>query len=388
MTQQWRALALMSALCAALAPSSPAGAADARGGIMKANFGRSGDTPVEIYTLTNAHGIEVRVMTYGATIVSLKTPDRAGRLANVVLGFDSLDPYLAGVPYFGATVGRYANRIANGTFSLDGKSYQLPRNDGPNTLHGGVRGFDKRVWSAATATSNRGREVRLTYVSASGEEGFPGEVTAHATYRLSDDDTLDIEFEATTSAATPINLANHAYFNLTGDPQRPILDHRLTIHADRFTPVNATLIPTGELRSVAGTPFDFRTPQTIGARIEANDEQLRLGRGYDHNWVLNASGHSKGKTGQTLALAAVLADPQSGRVLEVRTTQPGLQFYSGNFLDGKPAGQGTVFRHRTGLCLETQHFPDSPNQAAFPSTIVRPGEAYAQRTVLAFRTMK
>ncbi|MGH8220462.1 MAG: aldose epimerase family protein [Steroidobacteraceae bacterium] len=337
---------------------------------------------MDIYTLTNAHGIVLRVMTYGAAIVSLKTPDRAGRLADIVLGFDSLEPYLAGVPYFGATVGRYANRIANGSFNLDGKTYRLRRNDGPNTLHGGPRGFDKRVWSATTTSSAHSREIRFTYVSASGEEGFPGELTAHVTYRLADDDTLAIELEATATAATPVNLANHAYFNLTGDFRHTILDHRLTIDADRFTPINATLIPTGELRGVAGTPFDFRTARRIGDRIGAPDVQLRLAHGYDHNWVLNPH------PGQALALAAVLTDPMSGRVLEVRTTQPGLQFYSGNFLDGKPAGTGTVFEYRTGLCLETQHFPDSPNQAAFPSTILRPGERYFERTVLAFRTAR
>ena len=346
-----------------------------------APFGRSADQPVDIYTLTNAHGIEVRIMTYGAAIVSLKTPDRTGHLANIVLGFDSLDPYLAGVPYFGATVGRYANRIANGRFVLEGKSYQLARNDGPNSLHGGPRGFDKRVWQAVAAATLRAQELRLSYVSAAGEEGYPGELTAHATYRLADDDTLAIDYEASTTAATPVNLANHAYFNLTGDPHRPILEHVLTIHADRFTPVDATLIPTGELREVAGTPFDFRTPHAIGGRIESPDEQLRLGHGYDHNWVLKAAPGP-------MARAALLFDPHSGRSLELRTTQPGLQFYSGNFLDGKPAGQGTVFGYRTGLCLETQHFPDSPNHAAFPTTILRPGQTYRQQTLLVFRTVK
>lgn len=337
---------------------------------------------MEIYTLTNVRGIEVRIMTYGAAIVSLKTPDRAGRFKNIVLGFDSLDPYLAGVPYFGASVGRYANRIANGRFALDGKSYELARNDAPNSLHGGTKGFDKRVWKAEPIEAPTGQSLRLTYVSAAGEEGYPGELTAHATYRLNDDDTLTIEYEATTTAPTPVNLANHAYFNLTGDPQGTIVDHVLTINASRFTPVDATLIPTGELRSVVGTPFDFRHAQVVGSRIGDNDEQLRLGHGYDHNWVLDRSADAN------LSLAAILTDPQSGRSVEVRTTQPGLQFYSGNFLDGKPAGGGTVFRYRTGLCLETQHFPDAPNHPAFASTILRPGQVYAQRTVLAFRTAK
>jgi aldose 1-epimerase len=361
---------------------SPAAADRATYPIAKSPFGRAGDRIVDAYTLTNAHGIEVRVITYGAAIASLKTPDRAGQFKNIVLGFDTLEPYLAGVPYFGAAVGRYANRIANGRFVLDGKTYSLPQNDGPNSLHGGTKGFDKRVWSAQPSQSPQGPELMLTYVSADGEEGYPGTLTAHVTYTLGDDDTLTIAFQATTTAPTPVNLANHAYFNLTGDPRHTIQDHVLTIDADRFTPVNATLIPTGELRDVAGTPFDFRKPIAIGARIEAGDEQLHLGHGYDHNWVL-----TKPKAGE-MTLAAVLSDPQSGRALELRTTQPGLQFYSGNFLDGKPAGKGTVFAHRTGLCLETQHFPDSPNQPAFPSTILRPGQTYSEKTVLAFRVVK
>jgi aldose 1-epimerase len=360
-----------------------AAAADgAHRAIEQAAFGQVGDQPVEIYTLTNVHGVEARIMTYGATIVSLKTPDRAGQFKNIVLGFDTLAPYLSGVPYFGATVGRYANRIANGRFSLDGKTFQLPQNDGVNSLHGGRQGFDKRVWRAQVSQTPNASLLRLTYVSAAGEEGYPGELTAHVTYRLSDDDALAIEYEATTTAATPVNLANHAYFNLTGDPTRSMLAHMLTINADRFTPVDATLIPTGELRAVAGTVFDFRAPQAIGSRIDSADEQLHLGHGYDHNWVLN-----KPHPG-TMTLAAVLSDPDSGRSLEVRTTQPGLQFYSGNFLNGKPVGQGSVFAYRTALCLETQHFPDSPNQASFPATILRPGQVYSEKTVLAFRLLK
>jgi len=352
------------------------------GPITKAPFGRAGDQNVDIYTLTNANGIEARVMTYGATLVSLKTPDRAGHLKNIVLGFDSVAPYVAGVPYFGATVGRYANRIAGGRFSLDNKVYQLALNDGPNSLHGGAKGFDKRIWTATPRETKEGSALDLAYVSAAGEEGYPGQLTTRVTYLLGNDNTLAIEFQATTTAATPVNLANHAYFNLTGDFDHPILDHVLAINADRFTPVDATLIPTGELRAVAGTPFDFRTPHVVGSRIGANDEQLHLGHGYDHNWVL-----SKPSAG-AMTWAARLSDPGSGRSLEVRTTQPGVQFYSGNFLDGKPAGKGTVFNHRTGLCLETQHFPDSPNHPSFPSTILRPGETYSEKTVLAFGTTK
>jgi aldose 1-epimerase len=368
---------LFTAACLAAA-----GRANAHHPIGNAEFGRVGETNVQIYSLTNVHGIEARIMTYGATLVSLKTPDRAGNLKNIILGFDSLDPYAAGVPYFGATVGRYANRIAGGRFVLDGRSYQLPQNDGPNSLHGGNRGFDKRVWKAQPIETPTGPSLRLTYVSPAGEEGYPGELTAHVTYRLDDKDTLTVDYEATSTAPTPVNLANHAYYNLTGDPERTILEQTLLINADRFTPVNATLIPTGEMRAVAGTPFDFRTPHSIGSRINDKDEQLRLGGGYDHNWVLNSSG-----TG-SLKLAAVLADPKSGRSVEIRTTQPGLQFYSGNFLDGKPAGKGTAFKYRTGLCLETQHFPDSPNQPSFPSTILRPGQIYSERTVLRFRVTK
>jgi aldose 1-epimerase len=381
-TMQNATLLLRSAFAGILLFANSASADLARAAAAAAVFGHVGEEPVEIYTLSNVHGIEARIMTYGASIVSLKTPDRDGHLQNIVLGFDTLDPYLAGVPYYGATVGRYANRIAQARFTLDGTVYPLAANDGPNSLHGGKRGFDKRLWKADAAGASRS-SVKLTYVSAAGEEGYPGRLSAHVTYRLGDDDTLNIEYEATTTAPTPVNLANHAYFNLTGDPARSILGHRLTINAAKFTPVDATLIPTGEERAVAGTPFDFRSESVIGSRIDADETQLKLGHGYDHNWVLNPP---RGKA--SLRLAARLTDPGSGRVLEVHTTQPGLQFYSGNFMNGEPAGKGSVYGHRTGLCLETQHFPDSPNQHAFPKTILRPGETYAQETVLRFRTLK
>jgi aldose 1-epimerase len=351
----------------------------ARTPIVSASFGRAADADVQVITLTNVHGLEARIMTYGASLVSLRTPDRTGHFANIVLGFDALEPYLDSVAHFGATVGRFANRIAKGRFTLDGKSYQLPQNNGPNTLHGGRRGFDKRVWQAQPFETPTGPAVRLSYVSASGEEGFPGELTAHVTYRLNDDDSLAIEFDATATAPTPVNLANHAYFNLTGDPKHSILDHVLEIHAGRFTPVDATLIPTGELRAVAGTPFDFRKPTAIGSRIGGDDEQLRFAGGYDHNWVLDKTGSGP------LSPAAVLSDPGSGRSIEIRTTQPGLQFYSGNFLNGKPADAGTTFEKRAGLCLETQHFPDSPNQPGFPSSILRPGQIHSEKTLLTFR---
>jgi aldose 1-epimerase len=372
---------LRSALMGILLSVNAVSAASARAAATAAVFGHVGEEPVKIYTLNNLHGIEARIMTYGASIVSLKTRDRDGHLKNIVLGFDTLDQYLAGVPYYGATVGRYANRIAKARFTLDGTTYQLAANDGANSLHGGTRGFDKRVWKADAAAARN--SLTLTYVSAVGEEGYPGQLTAHVTYRLGDDDSLSIEYAATTTAPTPVNLANHAYFNLSGDPTRSILSNTLKINADRFTPVDSTLIPTGEERAVAGTPFDFRSEAVIGSRIEADEEQLKLGHGYDHNWVLNAAPDKP-----HLRLAARLTDPGSGRVLEVHTTQPGLQFYSGNFMNSKPAGQGSVYGYRTGLCLETQHFPDSPNQPAFPSTILRPGETYAETTVLHFRTVK
>ena len=347
-------------------------------------WGKAGTESVDLYTLRNLHGIEAQVMSYGATLVSLKTPDRAGHMRNIVLGFDSLAPYLEGVPYFGSSVGRYANRIAGARFTLDGKTYHLIANDGPNTLHGGPKGFDKRIWTADRMLTDPGPSVGFTYVSPAGEDGFPGQLTASVRYTLADDDTLTIDYSATTTAPTPVNLTNHAYFNLTGDMHQSIVGHKLTINADRFTPVDATLIPTGELRSVAGTPFDFRTPHTVGSRIGSKDAQIELGHGYDHNFVLNKT------SPHALTLAAVLEDPKSGRVVEVRTTQPGVQFYTGNWLDGKPVekGKGTFFAHRTGLCLETQHFPDSPNQPSFPSTILRPGQTYSEKTVLIFRTQK
>lgn len=295
-------------------------------------------------------------MTYGATLVSLKTPDRAGRIAEIVLGYDDLDSYRSGASYIGATVGRYANRIAGASFTLDGVKYGLTANNGRNSLHGGGKGFDKQVWEAERIGDDA---VRMRYVSADGEEGYPGRLTVQATYSLDEDDTLSITYEATTTAPTPVNLVNHAYFNLTGDRTKSILGHELTIAASSSTPVDESLIPTGEIRPVAGTPFDFRVPTTIGARI---------GGDYDHNWVLDKP------TGP----AAILTDPESGRSVEVRTTQPGLQVYSGTFLDAP----------RTGICLETQHFPDSPNQATFPNTILRPGEIYRQTTTFAFRRIR
>jgi aldose 1-epimerase len=333
----------------------------------------------KIYTLTNANGVEVRTIPYGAIIMSIKVPDRNGRLDDVVLGFDTPDDYAAKThPYFGAIVGRYGNRIAKGQFTLDGTTYKLATNNGPNHLHGGVKGFDKAVWKAEPFEREGGRGIAYTYLSADGEEGYPGAVTARVSYTLTPANELIVDYDATTTKATPLNLTQHAYFNLAGDGSGDILGHLLTIEADRFTPVDATLIPTGELAPVEGTPFDFRKPTAVGARIGNDDPQLKNGNGYDHNWVLN------GAAGQ-LRHAAKVEDPKSGRTLDVSTTEPGVQFYAGNFLDGTMTGKsGHVYNRRNGLCLETQHYPDSPNHANFPSTILRPGERYQSKTVFAF----
>jgi aldose 1-epimerase len=352
-----------------------------RGRVTAAPFGKTADgKAVTIYTLTNANGLELRAMTYGAIITSLKTPDRAGAMQDIVLGFGSLDGYLKGSPYFGAVVGRYGNRIANGQFTLDGRTYRLAKNNGPNHLHGGVKGFDKALWDAAPSTTDAA--VTFSRTSADGEEGYPGNVKAQVTYTLTDRNALVVDYHATTDRATPINLTQHTYFNLAGEGSGDILEHQLTIDADRFTPVDATLIPTGQLAPVEGTPFDFRKPTAIGARIAASHEQLTNGKGYDHNWVLNTAG-------QGIHPAARVVEPKSGRTLDVATTEPGLQFYTGNFLDGTITGKaGRVYKLRGGLCLETQHFPDSPNQPAFPSTILRPGQVYSSKTVFTFGVMK
>jgi aldose 1-epimerase len=346
----------------------------------RAPFGQLPDgRRVELFTLRNTHGVEVNVMTYGAIITSIRTPDADGHVADVALGFDSLSGYLGSSPYFGAIVGRYANRIAGGRFALDGVEYHLARNNGPNSLHGGVRGFDKVLWTGEPTEKG----VRLRYTSADGEEGYPGAVTVAVNYTLTDDNELIVDYDASTTKATPLNLSQHTYWNLHGEGTGTILDLRLMLNASAFTPVDSTLIPTGKIVPVEGTPFDFRQPTPIGARIDQANEQLRFGRGYDHNWVLDLP--SPG----VLTAVARLDDPVSGRVLEVRTTEPGIQFYSGNFLDGSIKGKGGhVYGRRSGLCLETQHFPDSPNHANFPSTILRPGARYQSRTVFAFSTRR
>jgi aldose 1-epimerase len=338
-------------------------------------FGHLDDgTPVDLYILRNGK-VEVRVTTYGGIVVSLRVPDRKGSPDDVVLGYDSLSPYVANNPYFGAIIGRYGNRIAHGSFTLDGKTYSLPKNNGDNSLHGGTRGFDKVVWKIKSIKDG----IELRYVSKDGEQGYPGTVTATVRYVLSED-ALRIEYSATTDKTTVVNLTNHSYFNLGGQGKDTILQHRLKINASRFTPVDSSLIPTGELKSVEGTPFDFRTSTAIGQRIDMADDQLVKGKGYDHNWVLD-------KTQGELAEAAELYEPVTGRVLQVLTTEPGIQFYSGNFLDGTITGkESRVYVKRSGLCLETQHFPDSPNHLNFPSTKLKPGERYHTVTVFKFST--
>ena len=356
-------------------------AAAARRGVSQAPFGNTKDgKAVELYTMTNSHGVEVRAMTYGGIITSIKVPDRSGAMADVVLGFDTLDGYLTDPPYFGAIVGRYGNRIAKGQFTLDGRTYKLATNNGPNHLHGGIKGFDKVVWTARSVESAEGVGVALTRVSPDGEEGYPGNLNTTVTYILTDRNELIVRYQATADKATPVNLTQHSYFNLAGGGD--ILGHELTLNADRYTPVDATLIPTGELAPVQGTPFDFRRRTAIGARIKQDDPQLKNGNGYDHNWVLN-------RTGTGLQVAARVVEPKTGRTLEVSTTEPGVQFYSGNFLDGTIKGKGgVVYNLRNGFCLETQHFPDSPNHSNFPTTILRPGDTYSSQTVFTFGVQK
>jgi aldose 1-epimerase len=346
--------------------------------IRKEPFGTTTEKkPVDLYTLTNINSVEVSIMTYGGIVVSLKVPDRKGKLQEVTLGYDTLDGYLKNnSPYFGALIGRYGNRIGKGTFSLGGREYRLATNNGESHLHGGVRGFDKAVWKPTQVRGQKSVGLKLDYVSADGEEGYPGALTVSVVYTLTNDNELKIDYAATTTKETIVNLTNHAYFNLGVDAN--ILKHEVMISADRFTPISEAFIPTGELRSVKGTPMDFTTPTTIGARINQKDEQLVRGNGYDHNWVLNRKDGS-------LSLAARVEEPTSGRVLEVFTTEPGVQFYTGNFLDGTIKGKaGKVYQQRAGFCLETQHFPDSPNKPNFPSTVLKPGQKYATTTVYKF----
>ena len=346
----------------------------------KTDFGTMPDgTAIRLHTLTNRNGMEVRITNYAGIIVSLRVPDAAGDLGDVVLGFDSLDEYLANPgPFFGALIGRYANRIGNARCTIDSVDYELSRNDGANLLHGGSRGFDKRVWNDALPEDTA---LQLSYLSVDGEEGFPGNLSVTVIYRLTDADELRVDYAASTDRETVVNLTNHSYFNLAGAGSGDVLSHRLTLNAGRTTPVDAGLIPTGELRDVTGTPFDFRTPTEPGSRIEEDDEQLHYGQGYDHNWVLD-------RNGAELALAARVEEPRTGRTLEISTTEPAIQFYSGNFLDGSVRGKGgKTYDRRGGFCLETQHYPDAPNHPGFPSTVLRPGEAFRSTTILKFGTL-
>ncbi len=347
----------------------------------KQPFGSVDGQEISLYTLTNAAGMEVKITNYGGTVTSIKAPDRNKKFADVVLGFDNLDSYTAktNTGHFGALIGRYGNRLAHGTFSLNGKTYHVPINDGPNSLHGGLKGFDRRVWRAKEVSSDEGPGLELRYVSQDGEEGFPGKLEVTVRYTLDEKNALHIDYSATTNKDTVLNLTNHSYFNLAGAGSGTILHEKLMLNADRFTPVDSTLIPTGKIETVAGTPFDFRKPMEIGSRIDQDNEQLKFGKGYDHNFVLN-------HPGDLSAIAAKVEDPSSGRVLEVHTDQPGIQFYTGNFLDGSVSGIGGPFTHRSALCLETQHYPDSPNEPSFPTTVLRAGQRFHSVTIFKFST--
>jgi aldose 1-epimerase len=377
----WRAghLVLVFVLCSVVtAPllASPAQRVEAR--IDKRSFGKLTDgTTVEIYTLKNRNGLVAEITNYGGAVVTLRTPDRRGRMADIVLGYSEPSGYVADTSYFGALIGRYANRIAQGKFTLNGVEYKLAKNNDPNHLHGGVRGFNKVMWQAREVSHKDGVALELTYLSKNNEEGYPGNLSVTATYILTNANELRIEYSATTDKETVVNLTHHSYFNLAGAGAGDVLAHLVKINADRFTPVDETLIPTGELKAVKGTPFDFNQPITIGSRINQADNQLILGKGYDHNFVLN-------KMGEELSLAATVYEPRSGRALEMWTTEPGMQLYTGNFLDRVRGKAGKIYNWRGGFCLEAQHFPDSPNKPAFPSTVLKPGARYTQTTVYKF----
>jgi aldose 1-epimerase len=374
-----RRMVLWFSLCLTLIAFS---ASFTQGALMvkKEAFGTTPDgKAVDLYTLTNTQGIEVRAMTYGGIIVSLRTPDKRGHLADITLGFDTLAPYLAKHPYFGALVGRFANRIGNAKFTLAGKEYTLAKNDGPNALHGGLKGFDKVLWRAHSFQKSAEVGLVLEYTSADGEEGYPGTLHVTVTYTLSDKNEFSIDYQATTDKATPINLTNHTYFNLAGEGSGSILGEELMLNADYYTPADAALIPTGKIESVKGTPLDFTKPTPIGARINDKFEQMVFGVGYDLNFVIN-------RKGPGMALAARVYDPTSGRVLEIDTTEPGVQLYTGNHLDGVHGKHGHIYNARDAFCLETQHYPDSPNQPNFPSSILKPGKTYHSTTVWRFST--
>jgi aldose 1-epimerase len=377
---RWSTFALMGALTLACLTQACAtkDTSEVKNDVKKQAYGKMPDgTVVDLYTLTNANGMQAGILTYGGTVVSLTAPDRNGKYADVVLGMDDLAGYRKATAFFGALIGRYGNRIGHAQFTLDGQTYKLPANDNGNTLHGGPEGFDKRVWTAVPGAGADGQTLELTYVSKDGEMGFPGTLTAKVVYTLTPKNELKIDYTATTDKPTVVNLTNHSYFNLAGQGEGDVLGHEVMINADRFTPVDAGLIPTGELKPVTGTPFDFTKPTAIGARIEANDEQLKFGKGYDHNWVLN-------KTGDGLTKAAEVSEPKTGRVMEVWTTEPALQFYTGNFLDGTLTGKGKTYPRRGAFCMETQHYPDSPNKLAFPTTELKPGATYHTTTLYRF----
>jgi len=367
--------ALLLISCAAFAPAQT---------VSKESFGKTADGQnIDLYTLRNTHGVEARITNYGGILVSLKVPDRNGKFDDVVLGFNDLDSYLTkNDPYFGAIIGRYGNRIAKGRFTLNGVEYKLAVNNGENHLHGGIKGFDKVVWSGDEMKSKVGPAVVLTYLSKDGEEGYPGNLNVRVVYTLTNNNEIKIDYTATTDKDTVTNLTHHSYFNLAGEGNGDILNHLVTINANRFVPTDAGSIPTGELRNVAGTPFDFLKATAIGARINNDDEQLKLGNGYDHTWVIN------GRIG-TMRLAATAYEAGSGRVMQVWTTEPGVQFYTGNFLNGTLTGKsGKVYARRNGFCFETQHYPDSPNQSSFPTTTLKKGQTYKSTTIYKFSSRR
>jgi aldose 1-epimerase len=370
----------LSAVCI-LACAMPATSSAASGEISKKPFGKMPDgTPVDLYTLRNRHGVEAKISNYGGIVVSISVPDRNGHFGDVVLGYDNLDDYLKQNPFFGAMVGRYGNRIAGAKFTLGGKEFKLAANNGPNSLHGGLKGFDKVVWTAKSLATPGGPALELSYVSKDGEEGFPGNLSVTAVYTLTDDNGLKLEYTATTDKETIVNLTQHSYFNLAG--KGDVLNHEVMINADKFTPTDKNLIPTGELQPVKGTPFDFRKPTAIGARINQDDEQLKFGGGYDQNFVIDKP---RGKLG----LMARVYEPTTGRVLEVLSSEPGLQFYTGNHLGGTISGKGGwAYKARNAFCMEPQHYPDSPNHPEFPSAVLKPGQEYHNTIIYRFSVKK
>ena len=373
---------MSAALCAAaLVGCASVSSSPFAGQISNTPFGKTPDgTRVDLYTLRNSKGVEATICSYGGIVTTLKVPDKNGKFGDVVLGYDTLAEYIKETPYFGCLVGRYGNRIAKGKFTLNGKTYKLAVNNGPNALHGGLKGFDKVVWQAKAYLTANGPSLELAYLSKDGEEGYPGNLSVKAVYTLTEDNGLRLDYTATTDKDTVVNLTQHSYFNLAG--KGDILSHVVYLNSEKFTPVDSTLVPTGELRPVDGTPFDFRQPTAIGARVNQTDEQIKFGGGYDHNWVIN-------KPMGELGLQARVTEPITGRVLEVLSTEPGLQFYCGNFLDGKLKGKGGwVYRHRNGFCMEPQHYPDSPNQPNFPSVVLKPGQVYKNTIIYRFSVQK